>query len=58
VLAFVEQHRLFGRRIGYVDAHLLASVALMPGTALWTHDRRLLAAALALHCAWSAAGPH
>jgi len=58
VLAFVEQHRLFGRGIGYVDAHLLASVALMPGTALWTHDRRLLGAALALHCAWSAAGPH
>jgi predicted nucleic acid-binding protein len=58
VLAFVEQHRLFGRGIGYVDAHLLASVALMPGTAIWTRDRRLLAAAEVLRCAWSAAGPH
>jgi hypothetical protein len=58
VLAFVEQHRLFGRGIGYIDAHLLASVALMPGSALWTRDRRLHAAALALHCAWAASGPH
>ena len=40
VLAFVESHRLMGRGIGWVDAHLLASAALA-GTQLWTRDRRL-----------------
>ncbi len=27
--------------LGYVDVHLLASVALTPGTRLWTRDARL-----------------
>ncbi len=58
VLSFVDQHRLFGRGIGYVDAHLLASVALMPGTALWTRDRRLHETAAVLRCAYAPAGPH
>lgn len=58
VLAFIEQHRLFGRGIGYSDAHLLASVAVMPGSALWTRDRRLHATAQVLNCAWAATGPH
>lgn len=40
-LHFIDQHRLFGRGIGYMDAHLLASVALTPGSLLWTRDRRL-----------------
>lgn len=48
VLAFVERHRLFGRGIGYIDVHLLASVTLTPGTRLWTRDRRLEAAAASL----------
>ncbi|HEX9905087.1 MAG TPA: type II toxin-antitoxin system VapC family toxin [Propylenella sp.] len=43
VLGFVELHRLFGQGIGYIDAHLLASVALTSGAALWTRDRRLTA---------------
>jgi predicted nucleic acid-binding protein len=41
----IEQHRLFGRGIGYVDAHLIAATRLRPGTKLWTRDRRLLAVA-------------
>jgi predicted nucleic acid-binding protein len=41
VLHFIERHALFGRGIGYIDAHLLAAVSLMPGTALWTQDKRL-----------------
>jgi predicted nucleic acid-binding protein len=45
VLQFIAVHRLAGLGIGYVDAHLLASVRLMPGTALWTRDKRLSAAA-------------
>jgi predicted nucleic acid-binding protein len=58
VLAFVEQHRLYGKGIGYVDAHLLASVALMPGALLWTRDRRLHATAAARRCAYAPPGPH
>ena len=40
-LFFIERHRLMGRGIGYVDAHLLASVALTAGARMWTLDRRL-----------------
>lgn len=36
VLFFIEQHALMGRGIGYVDAHLLAAVALGDVTRLWT----------------------
>lgn len=45
VLQFIESHALFGRGIGYVDAHLLAAVRMTPGAALWTRDKRLQAAA-------------
>jgi predicted nucleic acid-binding protein len=41
VLHFIEQNRLFGSGIGYIDAHLLAAVQLHAGTSLWTNDRRL-----------------
>jgi predicted nucleic acid-binding protein len=42
VLQFVETNSIFGRGIGYIDAHLLAAVRLVPGTKLWTRDKRLL----------------
>lgn len=45
VLAMIEDHSLFGRGIGYIDAHLLASTLLTTGSGLWTRDRRLAAAA-------------
>lgn len=45
VLLFIDRHRLAGTGIGYVDAHLLASVRLTPDAAIWTRDRRMLAAA-------------
>jgi predicted nucleic acid-binding protein len=41
VASFIEAYRLFGLGVGYIDAHLLASVRLMPGSSLWTRDRRL-----------------
>lgn len=41
VLAFIDRAGLYGRGVGYVDAHLLASVRLTPGASLWTRDRRL-----------------
>jgi hypothetical protein len=37
VLTFIAQRQLSGTGIGYVDAHLLAAVALTPETWLWTH---------------------
>jgi len=51
VMQFITRHRLFGRGIGYVDAHLLAAVRLSPGSALFTRDRRLMAAAEQLRVA-------
>ncbi len=45
VLGFVDRHRLWGRGVGYVNVHLLASVALTHHARLWTRDRRLRAAA-------------
>jgi predicted nucleic acid-binding protein len=41
VLHFVSRESLFGLGIGYIDARLLAAVRLMPGTLLWTRDKRL-----------------
>jgi predicted nucleic acid-binding protein len=45
VLRFVDQEALHGHGIGYVDAHLLASVRLTAGASLWTRDKRLHALA-------------
>jgi len=54
-LTFIERHGLPGRGIGYVDVHLLASTALMPGARLWTRDARLRATAQALGCGYQEA---
>jgi predicted nucleic acid-binding protein len=40
VLRLVEERRLCGKGIGWIDAHLLAA-ALIGQCRLWTHDRRL-----------------
>jgi predicted nucleic acid-binding protein len=45
VLFFIERRALMGRGLGYVDVHLLASVALHGTARLWTRDKRLRAAA-------------
>jgi predicted nucleic acid-binding protein len=52
VLHFIERHALHGKGIGYVDVHLLASVALTEGTRLWTRDLKLHRVAAALGCAY------
>lgn len=41
VLFYIEQHRLMGRGMGYLDAHLLAAAALASPVKLWTRDKRL-----------------
>jgi predicted nucleic acid-binding protein len=48
VMQFIERQALYGKGFGYVDVHLLASVALTGGTRLWTRDQRLRQAAAAL----------
>jgi predicted nucleic acid-binding protein len=40
VLEFLENNRLYGLGIGWIDQHLLAS-ALLSGAQLWTLDTRL-----------------
>jgi predicted nucleic acid-binding protein len=58
VLAFIERHVLHGKGIGYVDVHLLASVALTEGASLWTRDKRLRIAAEDLGRAFRDATSH
>lgn len=41
VLQLIREHRLHGRGIGYLDAHLLAATLLTDDARLWTLDRRL-----------------
>ncbi len=41
VLCLIDRQPLFGRGIGYVDAHLLAAARLTADTRLWTRDKRL-----------------
>jgi predicted nucleic acid-binding protein len=48
VLVFLEARRLYGRGIGWVDAHLLAST-LLTGCSLWTIDKPLRRAAASLN---------
>lgn len=48
VLTFIEHHRLMGRGIGYIDAHLLAATALAASAHLWTIDQRLMKVAVDL----------
>jgi predicted nucleic acid-binding protein len=40
VLRFIEEWRLWGRGLGWIDVHLLAS-AVLSHCALWTLDKRL-----------------
>jgi predicted nucleic acid-binding protein len=51
VLRFIDRQALFGRGIGYIDAHLLAAVRLTPDASLWTRDTRLQWVAVGLDLA-------
>lgn len=52
-LDFIEWRALMGRGIGYVDVHLLASVALAGTAQFWTRDKRLAAVAADLELAYA-----
>jgi predicted nucleic acid-binding protein len=43
-LRLIEDHKLWGRGLGWIDVHLMAS-ALLSNCRIWTMDRRLAAAA-------------
>lgn len=44
-LGMIEHRTLMGRGIGYIDVHLLTSTSLAGDALIWTHDKRLAAAA-------------
>lgn len=48
LLTLVTAQRLWGRGLSPVDAHLLGSVLLSPGTRLWTRDKSLKTSAASL----------
>jgi predicted nucleic acid-binding protein len=47
VMRLIDDRKLWGKGIGWLDAHLLTSV-LLSGSFLWTHDKPLQQAAAAL----------
>lgn len=51
VLHLIEDWRLWGRGLGWIDAHLLAS-ALLSHCGFWTLDKRLGEAATELRLNW------
>jgi len=53
VATFVRSHKLYGRGIGWIDAHLLAS-AVLANTPLWTADEHLAKLADVLGIAYQA----
>ena len=45
VRQLIESRKLYSKGIGWVDAHLIASILIHPPTQLWTTDKRLVRAA-------------
>ncbi len=50
-LYFIEQNRLMGKGIGFVDIHLLASACLSE-IPLWTSDKKLKSVSIELNIAY------
>ncbi|NPU96494.1 MAG: type II toxin-antitoxin system VapC family toxin [Candidatus Omnitrophica bacterium] len=53
VLRFIEDRRMMGKGLGYIDMHLLAA-ALLSHTPLWTLDKKLREAARELGIGYEA----
>jgi predicted nucleic acid-binding protein len=47
MMGFIENHRLMGKGLGFIDVHLLAS-AMLTNVPLWTLDKRLNSTSAAL----------
>ena len=56
VMDFIEQRALMSRGVGYIEVHLLASVALAGTARLWTLGKRLAAVAADLKLAHNGNG--
>jgi predicted nucleic acid-binding protein len=52
VMKFIEERRLTGRGLGFIDVHLLAS-AFLKGVPIWTLDKKLNAVSRELGVAFS-----
>jgi predicted nucleic acid-binding protein len=50
VIQFIENYRLMGKGLGYIEVHLLAS-AILTGVPLWTFDKKLYETAVKLELA-------
>jgi predicted nucleic acid-binding protein len=48
VLSFIEDNRLMGKGMGYVDGHLITS-AVLTGVPIWTLDKKLAQTADSLY---------
>ena len=51
ILRFIENKKLMGKGIGYIDAHLLAS-ACLSNVYLWSFDKRLKDIAIGIKVAY------
>lgn len=45
IMRMIEVHKLYGKGLGYIDTHLLASTLISRNLKLWTTDKRLKASA-------------
>lgn len=52
-LTLISSERLAATGLGFVDVHLLASCRIIPGTRLWSRDKRLAKYANQLGVAWA-----
>ena len=51
MLFFIDNNKLMGRGIGFIDAHLMAATAMVDSSRIWTRDKRLERAASDLNLA-------
>ena len=51
VLAFIENNRLMGKGLGYVDVHLITS-SILTGVSVWTLDKKMAQAADSLNISY------
>ncbi len=41
MLYFIENNKMMGRGIGFIDAHLMAATAMVDASRIWTRDKHL-----------------
>lgn len=51
MLFFIDNNKLMGRGIGFIDAHLMAATAMADASRIWTRDKHLERAACDLNLA-------